>query len=736
MKLAANIECGTVCALRCINIINNLKKIMIMKASYDIWLIPLSLSASAFAMYVTFGFVENLYRTASQHRAILFNVYSIAIGTGLWAIHFINLLIFHGNQAFTVFSLAIFASWLVALSIGYTICATSSKKVMTFNCLTFSGIVIGLGSYLMFYLSLSGLNETNNLWNLSTNISFYPISLLLALSTAFGAGVLSVVTLSWIKHYIGDNKLLIKVIFSVITGIAILAIHATFNTTVHVQSQIVESQILLADKTLSEVLITLGLICLFLLAFVVALYYEKFNTSTLKYLLNTQKGTDSANSGFKDPLTQLPNRRAFKRELETAIKRSERASSTIALAYIDLDHFKPINDSHGHHVGDAVLMLVAQRLNAAVRVCDTVARIGGDEFVALIEEIKSDEDIIPIVERIVNSIKEPFLVSGQQIDISCSVGIAVYPRDGDMERLMIRADAAMYKAKENGKNQFKFFDSEIESASDKMLEMHRDLQSAIKNNEFSLEFQPKVNCKNQSLEGAEALIRWNHPTKGVILPKKFIPAAERFGLINQINDWVVEEGCRAIRRAKDDGVDLKLSINLARQQFRNPKLVDKILQLRKRYKIPAANLMFEIKETTAIKNENQFKHLLLQFKAAEIKVALDDFGSQQFSLSYLQHLNIDEVKLDKVFIGQINENKASRALVDAVIRLAHALDLNVVAEGVETETQREALADLGCNQMQGYLISKPISERKLLNLFKRLNVIDQFWVSDHQSEAA
>lgn len=709
---------------------------MIMKAPYDIWLIPLSLSASAFAMYVTFGFVEKLYRTASQHRAILFNVYSIAIGTGLWAIHFINLLIFHGNQAFEVFSLAIFASWLVALSIGYTVCATSNKKVMTFNRLTFSGLVIGLGSYLMFYLSLSGLNETNNLWNLSTNISFYPISLLIALSTALGAGVLSLATLSWIKNYIGDNKLLIKIIFSVITGIAILAIHATFNTSVHVQSQIVESQILLADKTLSEVLISLGLICLFLLAFVVALYYEKFNASTLKYRLNTQNSTDSANSGFKDPLTQLPNRRAFKRELETAIKRSERASSTIALAYIDLDHFKPINDSYGHHVGDAVLMLVSQRLNAAVRVCDSVARIGGDEFVALIEEIKSDEDIIPILERIVNSIKEPFLVSGQQIDISCSVGIAVYPRDGDMERLMISADAAMYKAKENGKNQFKFFDSEIESASDKMLEMHRDLQSAVKNSEFSLEFQPKVNCKNQSLEGAEALIRWNHPTKGVILPITFIPAAERFGLINQINDWVVEEGCRAIRRAKDDGVDLKLSINLARQQFRNPNLVDKILQLRKRYKIPAANLMFEIKETTAIKNENQFKHLLLQFKAAEIKVALDDFGSQQFSLSYLQHLNINEIKLDKVFIGQINENKASRALVDAVIRLAHALDLNVVAEGVETEAQREALADLGCNQMQGYLISKPISERKLLNLFKQLNVIGQFWVSDYQSEAA
>ncbi|MES2501299.1 MAG: EAL domain-containing protein [Pseudomonadota bacterium] len=713
-----------------------------MKASYDIWLILLSLSASAFAMYVTFGFIEHLYRTTSQHRKALFNIYSVAIGTGLWAIHFINLLIFHGNQAFTVFSLAVFASWLVAVSIGYTLCAATSKKILSLNRLTFSGIVIGLGSYLMFYLALSGLNETNNLWSFSTDISFYPISLLVALSTALGAGVLALVTLSWIKNYVGENRLLIKLIFSVITGVAILAIHATFNTSINMQAYTTQaSSVPLADKTLSAVVIALGLICLFLLAFVVALYYEKFGVSTLKNrIIDNQNNADTVSSGYKDPLTQLPNRRAFQRELETAIKRSARAGSTIALAYIDLDHFKPINDSFGHHVGDGVLMFVAQRLNAAVRVCDSVARIGGDEFVALIEEIKSDEDIIPIVERIVKSIKEPFLVDGQQIDISCSVGIAVYPRDGDIEKLMICADAAMYKAKENGKNQFKFFDSEIESASDQMLEMQRDLQSAIKNNEFSLVFQPKINCKQQSPVGAEALIRWNHPTKGVILPITFIPAAERFGLINQINDWVVEEGCRAIRRAFNDGVDLKVSINLARQQFRNPHLVDEILLLRKRYKIPAANLMFEIKETTAIKNENQFKHLLRQFKAAEIKVALDDFGSHQFSLSYLQHLNIDEIKLDKVFIGQINENKASRALVDAVIRLAHALDLNVVAEGVETEAQREALADLGCDEMQGYLFSKPLSEEKLLKLFKQLSInsesTGQFLVSDYQSEAA
>ncbi|PPC87360.1 MAG: GGDEF-domain containing protein [Methylotenera sp.] len=713
-----------------------------MNIHYDIWLIFLSLTASGFAMYITFGFIEHLFRTSSRHRKTLFNLYSVAVGSGLWAIHFINLLIFHGNQAFTIFTLAMFASWLVAVSIGYTLCAAASKKVMSINRLVFSGIIVGLGSYLMFYLALSGLNETNSLSSFSTSISFYPISLLVAISVALGAAVLALVTLSWLKNYAGQHKRLVKLSFSIITGITILAVHAIFNTSVYMQAQAVQVvSSAISDKTLPAIAIVLGLVCLFLLAFVVALYYEKFGVSTFQIsIMDKPNNSDTTHSGYKDPLTQLPNRRAFQRELETAAKRSTRAGSTIALAYIDLDHFKPINDSFGHHVGDAVLMSVAKRLNTAVRVCDSVARIGGDEFVALIEEIKSDEDIIPIVERIVKSIKEPFLVGGQQIDISCSVGIAVYPRDGDTEKLMICADAAMYKAKENGKNQFKFFDAEIEYASDQMLEMQRDLHSAIKNNQFSLVFQPKVDCKTQSPVGVEALIRWNHPTKGLILPTTFIPAAERFGLINQINDWVVEEGCRAIHRAKEAGINLNISINLARQQFRNPNLVDEILTLRKRYDIPAENLMFEIKETTAIRNEGQFKHLLRQFKAADIKVALDDFGSHQFSLSYLQHLNIDEIKLDKVFIAQINENKASRALVDAVIRLAHALDLNVVAEGVETEAQREALTDLGCNQMQGYLFSKPLPEENLFKLLKQLNTnfesTGQFLVADYQTEAA
>jgi len=286
---------------------------------------------------------------------------------------------------------------------------------------------------------------------------------------------------------------------------------------------------------------------------------------------------------------------------------------------------------------------------------------------------------------------------------------------------MVCADAAMYKAKENGKNQSKFYDSDIESASEQMLELQRDLCLALERNEFILKYQPKIDCKTQAPLGAEALIRWNHPIKGEILPKSFLPAAERFGLINEINDWIVDETCRMISHAKEQsGINLNVSINLSSHQFRNPNLVKDILKTIKFYDLDSENLTFEIKETSAIRNQEQFKLLLGKFNEAGIKVVLDDFGLHPISLAYLQDLNVNEIKLDKSFVSDINQDKSSRSLIDALIKLAHALDLHVVAEGVETEAQRDALVELGCDYMQGYLFSEPVQEVKLFALYKHL----------------
>ena len=410
---------------------------------------------------------------------------------------------------------------------------------------------------------------------------------------------------------------------------------------------------------------------------------------------------------------------------------------TIAVAFIDLDNFKPINDVHGHHVGDEVLAIIAKRLNTAVRGCDVVARIGGDEFVAIIEEIKSEKDIVPIAERIVKSVNEAFVINYHQINISASVGIAVYPRDGgDIDTLLICADAAMYRAKSDGKNQFRFFDAEIKLASDQMLEMQKDLRNAIANNEFRLHFQPKVDTHSQAPVGVEALIRWQHPTKGLMLPNSFVPAAEKFGLLEQINDWVIAEACRTICRLRDHDIHLNISINLSSRQFRNPKLVDEVIAVLDGFKLSHDSLTFEITEAAAIKNQKLFDALLTKFSEAGIKTAIDDFGTHPSSLAYLQNLRVDELKLDKEFIVDIGTNLQSRAVVDAVIRLAHALDFIVVAEGVETDAQRKALTELNCDQMQGYLFSRPMPEDKLVILMKKLGTnfesTGQFVIADYQ----
>ncbi len=421
-----------------------------------------------------------------------------------------------------------------------------------------------------------------------------------------------------------------------------------------------------------------------------------------------------------DVLTQLPNRNAFKQQLEAGIRRCKRMNNSLAVAFIDLDDFKPINDDYGHHVGDEMLQMVAQRLNGAVRHCDLVGRIGGDEFLALIEDIKSNQDIVTIVERIIDSLRQPFFVNNHELHVSASVGIAVYPRDGNLDRLLIAADSAMYHAKSAGKNQFRFYDAEMELASDRLLEMQRDLKLALERNEFELYFQPKIDSKSSSLAGVEALLRWQHPSKGWIAPSVFILAAERFGMMNQISQWVIEESCRTLHRMRSMGIHLQISINLSMQQCRNPDLVKNVLQVLKRFELPNGCLMFEIREASGLVNHEPFNARLAEFRSAGIDVAMDHFGIGDSSIAGLRKLNISQVKLDQSITNKIGEDAQSFKIADALIRFAHALDLLVIAQGVETEAQRKALVELDCDQMQGFLFGRPVPENRLPQLMKQI----------------
>jgi EAL domain-containing protein (putative c-di-GMP-specific phosphodiesterase class I) len=350
-----------------------------------------------------------------------------------------------------------------------------------------------------------------------------------------------------------------------------------------------------------------------------------------------------------------------------------------------------------------------------------VARIGGDEFVAIIEEIESYEDCIAVIERMVSSVRESCIINNSELHLSVSIGVAMHPEDGNINQLISAADTAMYRAKKEGKNQFRFFDTEIAKAADQLLEMQFDLRNALANDELKLHYQIKVDSHTREPIGAEALLRWEHPVKGLLLPADFMLAAERFGLSYAISDWVIEESCRTLLKLKQLNIPFNIAINVSHQQMVNSSLAKSITDTLNRYELPTSSLIVEVTESVANKNQVLFNHQLKRFKEANIKVTLDDFGTYASSLTNLQTWQVSELKLDPTFTANIEINNRTRGIVQAVIKLAHVLELNVVAEGVESEAQRITLAEIGCDEMQGYFISRPLPDDRLISLLKNLN---------------
>ncbi len=642
---------------------------------------------------------------------------SVALGIGVLANHLIILLSANigapTEASWALLNASLFAIGIAVAFIYLSILSNPSKLNIFVG-----GFISGLCDLGLFYTSHVAINGIDNVY-------MNPLMTIVATIVSIAIITMSLLLFQWIKNYIGSHRVIAKITSAIMISLGILCIHFVFNAAFSDYSSSTFSaaqNITPSNFKITAIAIALGMICLILIAFVLVLLHEKQGKKLFNFTLFSSEPTltKAAQYSLEDSLTKLPNRRAFDAHLQSAKKRALRSGQSFALAYIDLDYFKPINDNYGHHVGDSVLKITAERLNRAVRGCDFVARIGGDEFVAVIEEIENEEDVVPIAERIVSSIKEAYFIDHLTVELSCSLGIALYPKNGDVDKLLVCADAAMYKAKDQGKNQFRFYDSEIENANDLMLNLQSDLCLAVENNQFSLTYLPKISCNTLTAIGAEALIRWQHPTKGEILPNDFLPAAEHFGLIQDINSWVINECCQMLAEAKDNGLDLNVSINLSSQQFQDPALVKKITQKLEDYQLSPSSISFEIKETIAVNNQKQFKLLLDKFKSAGIKVILDDFGLLPMSLTYLLDLNIDEVKIDKSFIATVNNDKGSHALVDAIFKLTHALGFKATAEGIETEAQQDTIIDLGCDYMQGYLFSKPIGKNALFDLYRKL----------------
>jgi len=406
-----------------------------------------------------------------------------------------------------------------------------------------------------------------------------------------------------------------------------------------------------------------------------------------------------------DSLTGLPNRTLFQQRLEQEMHRADRGAP-FALLYIDIDEFKSINDTLGHPVGDELLKQMAVRLRDCVRDTDFVARLGGDEFAIIQTAVEGGGDAVQLVDRIYQGIRAPFQCLGHHLSTDASIGIAIAPQDGaELDQLVKNADLAMYSAKAEGRRTFRFFEPAMDAIAKARRQLEFDLRSAIADGDFEIHYQPLVDLRSGRITGCEALLRWRHPTRGLISPTEFIPIAEDTGLINDIGAWVLGTACA---EAASWNADITLAVNISPVQFRQPSLALTVASVLATSGLPAQRLELEVTEAVLIHDDDTALGTLTQLRALGVRISLDDFGTGYSSLSYLQRFPFDKIKIDRSFVENIDTAEASTAIVQAVVNIAASRNMTTTAEGVETDRQRELLSALGCTQMQGYLFSPAI----------------------------
>jgi len=423
-----------------------------------------------------------------------------------------------------------------------------------------------------------------------------------------------------------------------------------------------------------------------------------------------------------DNLTQLPNRQLFNDRLELAITHANRNNGILAVMFIDLDRFKLVNDTYGHAEGDELLKKVAARLKHCMRAGDTLARQGGDEFTVLLPDLHSAENATIIANKIIEDFKTPYTVKDNEFRATASIGIAVYPRDGETADILLRnSDIAMYKAKVNGKNGLKFYCPESNSFYQDRIVLENELRQAVSKGEFELHFQPQVNIKSRRIVGLEALIRWRHPVHGLLNPSGFIELAEETGLIASITNWVLGEGFRQLAQWRAAGfLDLRLAVNISPLDFERDDIVERIFSHLAGHSIPGEFLEIEITENLLLNDAPGVVDKMRLLRDRGVRISIDDFGTRYSSLNYLRSFPISAIKIDQSFVRDVSQKQSTLPIITAIIGIARGFGLHLVAEGIETAAQMKILSNLGCDEMQGYLFSRPVPAADVKELLIRM----------------
>ncbi len=425
---------------------------------------------------------------------------------------------------------------------------------------------------------------------------------------------------------------------------------------------------------------------------------------------------------YHDALTNLPNKYLLQDRLARALTRADRNQSKVALIFLDLDKFKKINESLGHQVGDALLVGVARRLQSALQDLNTIARFSGDQFAIIVDNLHDIDQVARVAQRVIDCFGAPFMIAGHSCYISVSIGVSqTLSSHVNAETLMKRADIAMAAAKKKGRNNFQFYSQEMDARAHDLLLLENDLRRALTDNQFILYYQPQFDLTSGRIRALEALVRWRHPQRGIVRPDEFIPIAEENGIIVPLGQWILKTACTFTRRLQQRcDPDLRICVNISMHQFKTRDFPAVVSQVLRETGLKPGSLELEITESLAMENAAETIERLNALKKMGVLLAIDDFGKGYSSLSHLKHLPIDTLKIDRGFISAIHEDRYDLAITETILALAEKLDLDVVAEGIETEQQKQLLTQIGCKTGQGFLFSRPVAEVEMLALLKNV----------------
>ena len=705
-------------------------------SSYDPWVVVASILVASFASYVTLDLAK---RVRTKDRGVALSWWiggSIAMGTGIWSMHFVGMLAFSLPIALGYTKFLTFLSWIAAVAVSAIALAVASLGSLSVRRLAAGSLAMGAGICCMHYIGMAALD-------MAPGIVWSKTLVAASAGIAVTASAAALLIFFWLRKVSSRRGLIYQATAALVMGLAISGMHYTGMAAASFpDGTVCLSANALGGQSLGTlvVLASVTLLAMTLFTSILDARMQSKTTQLAGSLEMTNAQLQAANDelhkrAFIDPLTGVGNRLLFEDRLRHAVSRIARAEERIsgrdqeklAVLFIDLDGFKPVNDSLGHAAGDSVLKEAALRLLSVARDSDTVARVGGDEFVLLMEDVVSLADCVTLARRLVEAVGRPFEIAHRQVQISGSVGIVVYPDHGRGDKLVANADAAMYAAKRAGGGTYAMFESHMDIGALEELNLQNDLRHAVELRQLQLYYQPKVDGRDGRISGVEALLRWNHPERGMILPGVFIPIAERFGLIKGLGDWVIEEACCQMHAWAVAGMRMRVAINLSVHQLRQDDLVARIQQALDRYHVEASQLLCEITESVAMEDVKATHRAFDGLGRRGVYLSIDDFGTGYSSLSYLRKLPARQLKIDRSFVKDLEIDSDARAVVDAVVRLAHALGLDVVAEGVESAGQRDILLKLGCDELQGFFFAQPMPADAMLawaNLNRPENAVD------------